>query len=158
MSWRNALLTYEPLREALLKAEVYDGGSPFEQQAINKFTELEVRKIYDLETFETDDLHVLCKSEAKTALPNLSEPELDALVKNRTEVIHNLAREIAQHAHRINTAFLDGELKKSVNDFKLKLEQEFPDTIIDHMLDEKLSKIPVEIVRELLKPLNRGEK
>ena len=155
MSWRNILLGYEPLRKAIAEAERLDQGSPFEHEAINLYTEFSIRQSYGLEALvkaeQQDGLVNLCKAEAKTAMPSLSDKELDDLVQSRLGVVKALAGNIAVMTKDATDAFQNSIFTQSVTAFSKKIERNFSDTAIDKAINDKLGQLEPSVSAAIMK-------
>lgn len=153
MSWRNILLGYTPLREALQKAEKLDQGSPYEHQAITLYLESNTREAYGLlhATVKADELTALCKAEAKTAMPTLNDQELEDLAQSRNNNINSLAHEIAAATKAATDTFIESIQKASLESFNTKLTEQFSDAKIDAMFEAALGKLEPSVASEITK-------
>jgi hypothetical protein len=162
MSFRNILLGYMPLRELLREAEKLDSGTPFEKEAVNVYIGKSIRDTYGLPpTQGLDELDLLCKSETKQAFPNISDMDLEVLVKSRTSTISELARQIATATHTVIESFENGLLKKGLTTFEQQLQKRFSDDTVDQLIDGHLNKMDPSLKSEILKSVfekSRGEK
>ena len=164
MNWRNALLSYEPIRTRLLSLDELDKGSQYEKEAINYFLEKALRKAVNLEYAEQpESLNILCKAEIQAAFSHASEQELSEMVKTRNLSIEQLTEQIASDSLTITKTLSDGLIQKGFDQFNKKLSELFCDKNMDELIDLKLSQLKpslhkaiIENVHDQLKPF-RGD-
>ena len=155
MSWSNILLDYPQYLEAYQKIEKLDQGSQYEHKAVDYFLEKNLREAYGcLQSISKgEELKVLCKAEAKVAMPTLTDQELEDLANSRNNQINNLTLEIVKIAKEASDAHVESRLKAALERSYCKCDEQLIDAKIDAMIEAHESKLEPGFLNELLKKI-----
>jgi hypothetical protein len=147
MSLSNLVLTYDPIRKALLELETLSKGSPYEQEAICFFMDKTFRK---LNSDVPDNIVALCKAETLKAFPNASEKEAAAIMKARNERVQTLTIQLKNDTVIVIRGVIDGVVEKAIENFTERFNDLFSDYNLDVFLDYKLSQLEPSLSKAIL--------
>lgn len=147
MSLSNILLTYGPVRRALLEIETLTKGSKYEDEAVWFFMDKVFR---GLNTDLPESIIALQKAEVTKAFPNVSPQELTAIMKARNERIQTLATQLKEDTISVIGGVMDGVMEKATENFTERFNDLFSDANLDVFLDYKLSQLEPSLSKAIL--------